>query len=123
MEKLEFQKKITHLLNQERERLKKKEIVVKDTENEIKVFEQRRNTAFEFLDSAIDFFKQEKYDETITAYQNAANIFAEIQWTEEIPLIEDSIREVENLQRQQKIEEQKRFRAAIEREKEEVIYS
>ncbi|MFW9900728.1 MAG: hypothetical protein ACFFDY_05505, partial [Candidatus Thorarchaeota archaeon] len=118
-EELEFQKKITQLLNRERERLKKKEIVVKDTEKEIKVFEQRRNVAFEFLDSAIDFLKQGKYDETITAYQNTANIFAEIQWTEEIPLIEDSIEEVENLQKQQKIEEQKKIQAAIEREREE----
>ncbi len=118
-DELEFQKQITHLLNQERDRLKKKEIVVKDTEVEIKVFEQRRNIAFEFLDSAIDYLRQGRYDDTISAYQNAANIFAEIQWTEEIPLIEDSIEEVENLQKQQKIEQQKKIKNAIEREKEE----
>ncbi len=118
-EELAFQNQIANLLNKERDRLKKKEIVVKDTEKEIKFFEHRKNIAFELLDSAIDSLKKGNYEDTILAYQNAANVFAEIQWTEEIPLIENSIREVEDLQRQQNIEKQKKLKDAIEREKNE----
>lgn len=118
-EELEFQKQIALLLNKERDHLKKKEIVVKDTEKEIQFFEHRKNIAFEFLDSAIDSLKQGKYEDTILEYQNAANIFAEIQWTDEIPLIEDSIREVEDLQKQQNIHKQKQLQDAIERERNE----
>jgi len=121
-EELDFQKQIAILLNKERDRLKKKEIVVRDTEKEIKFFEHRKNIAFEFLDSAIDSLKKGKYEDTILAYQNAANIFAEIQWSEEIPLIENSIREVEDLQRQQNIEKQKKLQDAIEREKNEETF-
>ncbi len=118
-EELEFQKQIAFQLDKERNRLKKKEIVIKDREEEIKFFEHRKNIGFEFLDSAIDSLKQGEYEKTIIAYQNAANTFAEIQWIEEIPLIEDSIREVEELQRTQNILKQKKLRDAIERQKEE----
>ncbi|NVM37956.1 MAG: hypothetical protein HWN81_20350, partial [Candidatus Lokiarchaeota archaeon] len=118
-EELEFQKQIAIHLDKERNRLKKKEIVIKDREEEIEFFENRKNIAFEFLDSAIDSLKQAEYEKTILAYQNAANNFAEIQWMEEIPLIEESIREVEELQRTQNILKQKKLQDAIERQKEE----
>jgi hypothetical protein len=118
-EELEFQKQIVIQINKERDRLKSKEIVIKDREVEIKFLNQRKNVAFEFLDSAIDFLKKGNYDETILCYQNAANIFAEIQWLDEIPLIEDSIREVEELQRRQNIFKQKELQDSIERQKKE----
>ena len=118
-EELEFQKQIAIQLDKERNRLKKKEIIIKDHEETIKFFEHRKNIGFEFLDSAIESLKQGEYDKTILAYQNAANIFAEIQWTEEIPLIEDSIREVEELQRAHSIGKQKKLQEAIERQKDE----
>ncbi|MFX1379870.1 MAG: hypothetical protein ACFFA4_12345 [Promethearchaeota archaeon] len=117
LDELEFQKQIGALINKERERLKKKEIVIKDREEEIKMFEQKRNQAFDFLDSAIDFLKKGDYDKTILNYQNAANIFAEIQWAEEIPLIEESIREVEELKRKQNIRKQKELKENIARQK------
>ncbi|MFW9989598.1 MAG: hypothetical protein ACFFC3_13165, partial [Candidatus Odinarchaeota archaeon] len=89
---LEFQKQIITQLEKERNRLKEKEIIVKDREEEIKIFESRKKVGFELLDSAVNFLKQGEYEKTILAYQDAANIFAEIQWTEEIPLIEESIK-------------------------------
>ncbi|MFX1500275.1 MAG: hypothetical protein ACFFDH_04840 [Promethearchaeota archaeon] len=118
-EEIEFQKQILIQLNKEQSRLKEKEIIIKDREEEIKLFEQRKKVGFEYLDSAMDFLKQGEYEKTILAYQNAANIFAEIQWTEEISLIEESIREVEELQRNQNIIQQRKLQDAIERQKKE----
>ena len=118
-EELEFHKQIATQINKERDRLKKKEIVIKDREEEIKFFEQRKNLAFEFLDSAIYSLKQGDYDNTISNYQNAANVFAEIQWGDEIPLIEDSIRDVEELQRKQNILKQEKLQDSIKRQKKE----
>lgn len=118
-EELEFQKYVVIQLDKERNRLKKKEIIIKDRVEEVKFFEHRKHIAFEFLDSAIDSLKQGEYENSILAYQNAANIFAEIQWTEEIPLIEDSIREIEELLRNQNILKQKKLKDAIETQKKE----
>ncbi|MFX0036303.1 MAG: hypothetical protein ACFE9I_11775 [Candidatus Hermodarchaeota archaeon] len=118
-EELDFQKQIINLLKKEQEKLKEKEIVIKDREEEIILFENRKKTAFEFLDSAIDHLKNGNYEESIRAYQNAGSIFAEIRWTDEISLIENSIQEVEDLIRIQKIQKQKAFQDIIERQKEE----
>ena len=114
---LEFQKQITHQLNKERDRLKQKEFVLKDQEKQIIYFEQQKEIGFEFLDSAIGAIKQRDYESAIEAYQNAGKIFAIIQWNEEIPLIENSIKEVEELKRIQKFSKQKRMVEAIERHK------
>ncbi|MFX1488607.1 MAG: hypothetical protein ACFFBI_05630, partial [Promethearchaeota archaeon] len=121
-EELEFQKQITNQLDKERERLKEKEIVLKDKQKEIVQIEQRKNEAFGFLDAAADYIKKGDYENAITSYQNAGNIFAEIQWNDEIPLIEKSILQVEELQRNQKILKQKRMQETIERQKEEEAF-
>ncbi|MFX1239768.1 MAG: hypothetical protein ACFFA7_00810 [Promethearchaeota archaeon] len=118
-EELEFQKQITYQINKERERLKKKEIVIKDHEEEIKLFEQKKNTAFEFLNSAIEFLNKSDYDNAILKYLRAGNIFAEIQWTDEIPIIEESIRDVEELKRKRFISKQQELKEEISRQKEE----
>jgi tetratricopeptide (TPR) repeat protein len=88
---LEFQSQIVNQLNKERERIKQKEIVLKDKEKELIYFEKRKNVAFEFLDSAINFIKKKEYEDAIIAYQNAGNIFAEIQWKDEVSVIENSM--------------------------------
>ncbi|MFX1345676.1 MAG: hypothetical protein ACFFAI_11250, partial [Promethearchaeota archaeon] len=118
-EEFEFQKQIANQLDKERKQLKQKEIVLKDKEKEIKYLEQRKNVAFVALDSAINYINQKDYDNAILAYQTASNIFAEIQWKDEISLIENAIFKVEDLRRNQKFLKQKRLQEAIEREKEE----
>ncbi|MFX1385870.1 MAG: hypothetical protein ACFE9M_01520 [Promethearchaeota archaeon] len=118
-EELDFQKQAAILIKKERDHLKSKEIIIKDREEELKIFEHRKDIAFEFLDSAIDFLRKGDYDGAILNYQNAANIFAEIQWIDEIPLIEDSIREVEELERRKNILKQKKIKDFIERQKRE----
>lgn len=118
IKELEFQKQIANQLDKERKHLKQKEIVLKDKEKEIIYLEQRKNVAFDSLDSAMNYIKQGDYDNAIIAYQNAGNIFAEIQWKDEIPIIEKSILKVEELRKNQKILKQKRMQETLERQKE-----
>ena len=119
---LEFQSQIVNQLKKERERIKQKEITLKDKEKEFIFFEQRKNDAFQFLDSAINFIKEGEYENAIIAYQNAGNIFAEIQWKDEISLIENSILEVEELRKNQKLVEQKKVTDALEIQKEDEAF-
>ncbi|MFX1522611.1 MAG: hypothetical protein ACFFCC_03790 [Promethearchaeota archaeon] len=114
---LEFQNQIVNLLDKERKQIEKKEILLKDREKELQFFEQRKKDAFKFLDSAVNYVKKGDYENAIIAYQNAGNIFAEIQWRDEISVIESSILEVEELQRSRKINEQKKMKEALERER------
>jgi tetratricopeptide (TPR) repeat protein len=119
---LEFQNQIVHQLKKERELIKQKEIVLKDKEKELIIFEQRKNDAFRFLDSAINSVKEADYENAIIEYQNAGNIFAEIQWQDEISLIENSILEVEELQKNQKLIEQKKLQETLEIQKEDEAF-
>ncbi|MFW9828565.1 MAG: hypothetical protein ACFFEY_13320 [Candidatus Thorarchaeota archaeon] len=116
-EELDFQKSIITQISKERELLKKKEIKVRDREDQLIYFNQRKNVAFEFLDSAVENLKKGNYDNTILNYQNTANIFAEIQWLDEVQIIEDSIRDVEELRREKNIQKQKELQDTIERKK------
>ncbi|MHA1913884.1 MAG: hypothetical protein ACW97V_05905 [Promethearchaeota archaeon] len=118
----EFQKQISVQLNKERERLNQKEIVFKNREKELVHFEQRKNSAFSILDSATQFVTQGDYENAIKAYQDAGNIFSEIHWREEIPIIEKSIREVEEIQRNQRLLKQQKMQEALEREKEDITF-
>ncbi|MHA2186582.1 MAG: hypothetical protein ACXAAI_16450, partial [Promethearchaeota archaeon] len=58
---LEFQKQIAVQLNKERERLNQKEIIIIDKEKESVYFEQRKNAAFDILDSATKLVSQGDY--------------------------------------------------------------
>ncbi|MFX1375606.1 MAG: hypothetical protein ACFFA0_07325 [Promethearchaeota archaeon] len=117
-EEFEFQKQIAIQLDKQRKQLKQKEILLKDKQKEIVYLEQRKNEAFESLDSAINYVKEGDYDNAILAYQNTGNIFAEIQWNDEISLIEKAIFQVEELHRNEKILKQKRMQETIKRQKE-----
>jgi hypothetical protein len=94
-DELKFQQQIADQIKQEREKLRQKEIELKLRDDEGKYREQRKQTAFKFLDTAQDYINQGDLDKAIYAYQNAGNIFAEIQWTDELPLIENVIKELE----------------------------
>ena len=121
-EELEFQKQIATQLDKQRKQLKQKEIVLKDKEKEIFYLEQRKNEAFESLDSAIKYINQGDYNNALQAYQTTANLFAEIQWKDEIPLIENAVLKVEELQRSQNLLKQKRMQEMITKEKEEETF-
>jgi hypothetical protein len=115
----EFQLKIVQQINIEREKLKHQSIEIKQRDDEVKYREERKEVAFQFLDSAQKCLKQGELDKAIYAYQNAGNVFAEIQWTEEIPLIENAIKEIENKQYEQKIAKQKQLEGTILRTEQE----
>lgn len=118
-EEFEFQKQIANQLDKQRTQLKQKEIVLKDKEQEIFYLEQRKNEAFESLDSALNYMNQGDYDNALLAYQTTANLFAEIQWKDEIPLIENAMSRVEELRRNQSILKQKGMQEIIKKQKEE----
>ena len=118
-EKIEVQKHIDSYLMKERKTLKEREITLREHEEKIGYFEKRKIEAFKLLDSASSNLEQGAYEEAITAYQTAGNIFAEIQWTDEIPLIEKSIMEVETLQEKHHKLLQKKLQETIAKQKEE----
>ncbi|MFX0178883.1 MAG: hypothetical protein ACFE78_01760 [Candidatus Hodarchaeota archaeon] len=118
-QELEFQKQISTLLEKERKKLKEKEIEIQLEKDKQGYIEQRKDTAFKTLDDAQKYIKMGDLDNAILAYQNAGNIFTSIQWQEEVPLIEASIKELENMKNEIEIKKQKDIQSEIERQKEE----
>ncbi|MGM0470239.1 MAG: hypothetical protein ACQERB_15675, partial [Promethearchaeati archaeon] len=104
-QKQEFQEYISKELKRERKKLEEKEIELKEHDEEIHYREKLKNKAFKFIEEAQNNVMDLKFDEAIENYQNARNIFAEIQWTDEIPLLDNSINELE--QRKKDLTEQK----------------
>ena len=114
---LEFQQHISIELAKERERIKQSEIKLKLKRDEIEYREQRKDAAFKALEEAEEYINQSNLDNAILAYQTAGNIFAGIQWDEELHLIEDSIRNLEIRKREQSLTKQKDLQKSIDRYK------
>ncbi|MFX1296763.1 MAG: hypothetical protein ACFFD2_18145, partial [Promethearchaeota archaeon] len=116
---LEFQKQVDDLLKKERKELEQKEIELKEREEEIRYREEAKKKAFQYIETAQKYVKNGDFDKAIYAYQNAGNIFAEIQWTDELPLIEKSISELEMRKKDLFSLKQEEIQKLIEREKQE----
>ncbi len=116
---MEFQTQLEEKMKEERERLQQKTIAIKERDEIIKQREQRKEVAFKFLDTAQGYIKQKDYDKAIYAYQNSANIFAEIQWTEELPMIENSIKELERKKVEDKELQEAKMQETIKKKEEE----
>jgi hypothetical protein len=114
---LEFQQQISIELAKERERIKQREIALKLKRDEIEYREQRKDAAFKALEEAEEYINQSNLDNAILAYQTAGNIFAGIQWEEELHLIEDSIRELESRKKEQSLTKQKDLQRSIDKYK------
>ncbi|GAG08949.1 unnamed protein product, partial [marine sediment metagenome] len=114
---LEFQQETSIQLAKERERIKQRESALHVRRDEIEYSEKRKEAAFKALDAAEDYIKRSDLDKAIIAYQTAGNIFASIQWNDELHLIETSIRELENRKRDQSIADQKEMQKSIEKYK------
>jgi len=112
---LEFQQTISIELAKERERIKQREIALKLNRDEIEYREQRKDAAFKALEEAEEYINQSNLNNAILAYQTAGNIFAGIQWDEELHLIEDSIRELESRKKEQSLMKQKDLQRSIDR--------
>ncbi len=114
---LDFQQHISIELAKERERIKQREIALDLKRDEIEYREQRKDAAFKALEEAEEYINQSNLDNAILAYQTAGNIFAGIQWDEELHLIEDSIRELESRKKEQSLTKQKNLQRSIDRYK------
>jgi len=104
-QKEEFQEYISKELKRERKKLEEKEIELKDRDEEIQYREKLKDKAFKFIETAQNDVMDLKFDKAIEYYQKARNIFAEIQWTDEIPLLDISINEL--VKRKKELTEQK----------------
>ncbi|MFX0074375.1 MAG: hypothetical protein ACFE96_02960 [Candidatus Hermodarchaeota archaeon] len=116
---LDFQQQTAIQLAKEREKIKQREIALQVRRDEIEYREKRKDEAFKSLESAEDYVKQGDLDKAIVAYQTAGNIFASIQWNDELHLIENSIRNLELRKKEQAIASQKSMQRSIEKYKEE----
>ncbi|NVM18550.1 MAG: hypothetical protein HWN80_12615 [Candidatus Lokiarchaeota archaeon] len=114
---LEFQQQTSIQLAKEREKIKQRESVLQIRRDEIEYREKRKEEAFKALDAAEDYVKRSDLDKAIMAYQTAGNIFASIQWNDELHLIENSIRKIEIRKKEQSIANQKEMQKSIERYK------
>ncbi|MHA1147628.1 MAG: hypothetical protein ACTSR8_05235 [Promethearchaeota archaeon] len=119
---LEFQEQMAQQLKLERERLQQRQIELQLRDDEMKYREKRKEQAFKFLDSAQNYIREGNFDKAIHAYQSAGTIFAEIQWIDEIPLIEESIKTLEEKKRQQQLLKQKELQESILRQKQEAEF-
>ena len=116
---LEFQQQASIQLAKERVKIKQRESALQIRRDEIEYREKRKEAAFKALGAAEDYIKRSDLDKAIIAYQTAGNIFASIQWNDELHLIETSIRELEKRKREQSKADQKEMQKSIERYKSE----
>jgi hypothetical protein len=115
---MEFQNQMNELLNRERSRLKKEEVSMQAREELFKKREQGKNDAFEILEKAQNYVKSGDLDNAILSYQKVANKFAEIQWTDEIPVIENSIQELQKKKEEEKELKKREMERSIQKMKE-----
>ncbi|MHA2186584.1 MAG: hypothetical protein ACXAAI_16460, partial [Promethearchaeota archaeon] len=97
-EKMEkaFQEQIAKEVSIQRENLKQKEVVLLDKEKELAFREKQKEAAFNLLDKSQELISQGKYDEALEIYHAVTNSFAQLQWIDEIPIIQEAIREIED---------------------------
>jgi hypothetical protein len=116
---IEFQKHIEAQIQREQERLKQKEIKFIEREEELKNRQEKKEKAFNFLDTGLEYLAQQDFDKAIYAYQTARSIFAEIQWTDELSIIEEAIIEIENKKKEARLSKYTEMQAFVTKEKKE----
>jgi hypothetical protein len=115
---MQFQEQIASKLKEEREKLHQSEILLREREQELDYREKQKEKAFKILDSTQDELQKGDYDKTIELYQNAMNIFAEIQWYDEVELIGKSILEIRNRKREAELKTQRDLQMMLKKEQE-----
>ncbi len=114
----QFQEQMSKQLQQERERLRKREIVLRDQKAELEYREKRKEEAFTILDKAQIILEKGDYEKTIELYQDATNILASIQWYDEMERIGKAIIEIENKKRNAEIKKQREIENLLKKERE-----
>ncbi|MCJ7648021.1 MAG: hypothetical protein MUP85_05370, partial [Candidatus Lokiarchaeota archaeon] len=116
-EESEFQRQISNQNVAEQEKLKKREIMIKERDKELKIKEAQKREAFNLLDQTQELISQKKYDEAIEIYHAVADKFARIGWLEETPFIHQAIQDAENKNKELKIIQQRNVIEGVEKEK------
>jgi tetratricopeptide (TPR) repeat protein len=120
-EKLErerqLKEQISSYISKEKEKTKQQEMEKLRKEKDLEYREQRKEEAFHHLDTAKKYIKEGYFDKAIQSYQEAGNIFAEIQWIDELPIIRESIKELEQKKKEKLEIEKELMRSEIESEK------
>jgi tetratricopeptide (TPR) repeat protein len=114
----EFQQKIIEEMNIKRKKLEQRDIIKKERENEINFREKQKEEAFKILDEAQNYLSLGEFDLAIESYRNINQIFAQIQWIEEIVLMNQTINKIENEKKQLEIRKQRDFEKLIKEDTE-----
>ncbi len=111
-----FQESTIKEMKAQREKLKQKEVIFRERENEVLFREKRKEEAFKILEEAQNFLSLGEFDMAIESYRNVSEIFAQIQWVEELPLIKQAISDIEIKKKEKELWKQKAFQEAIKKE-------
>ena len=87
----EFQEEVMDQIKIHQENLRRKKIILREKEKEISYRENKKEEAFNLLDNAQKLLSLRKYDEALKIYYNVLNLFAQIQWEDEIPILQEAI--------------------------------
>ena len=82
-----------------------KNALAEDIGNYFKDFrEKRKEEGFKILEEAQNFLSLGEFDMAIESYRKVSEIFAQIQWVEELPLIKQAISDIEIKKKEKEIE-------------------
>ncbi|TXT53181.1 MAG: hypothetical protein BAJALOKI2v1_1170002, partial [Promethearchaeota archaeon] len=118
-DEMDFQSTILQKLEEERQKIKEKELELKEKEEDKEKRNKLKEKAFKFIETAQEYTNQGNYERAIYAYRQASNLFAQIQWAEEIPIIEEAIESLERRKQKEKEEKEKELQEKIKKHKEE----
>jgi len=114
----EFQEKVINEMKAKKKKLKQREIVKKNREAELSFRETQKQEAFRMLDEAQNYLSLGKFDLAIEKYREVNGIFAQIQWLEEIPLINQTINQIDSKRKEEEYRKQREFEQIIKDEAE-----
>ncbi|GAF96663.1 unnamed protein product, partial [marine sediment metagenome] len=92
------------------------EIIIREREKEIAFREKKKEEAFSLLNEAQKLVSVNNYDAVLEIYYRVLNLFAQIQWKEEISILKEAIQDIEEKRRQEILFKQKQLQIAIKKE-------
>jgi hypothetical protein len=117
-----FQGQLSKEVKLRQEKLKQKEILLREKEKELDYREERKKEAFNLLENAQNLVSQGNYDEVLEIYHEVTRIFAQIRWVDEIPLLKQAIQDIEQKKKESVLFKQKQLHRAIKKEASERVF-
>jgi hypothetical protein len=115
-----FLQTIVESMRYEEEKMKAKQIKLKEREDLRIYLEKRKDVAFEIFDEANVFVKQGKYDNALEYYRSAELILNEIQFPTDS--IKELIVKVKEKKREHELQKQKELEFKVQKEREEIEF-